>query len=368
MANEIPKLNDGREFSSGSTASELPDDRRVGSTLRSIASAQGHDQPGATISSSSQNPKSDHRRVGPTLAGISPAQGSNRSYGSVASSRLTIQAGNQTLGVSHHVNTHPMNMSTINTGFEQQGMAAEDSKYNSKHLPPEIRDRKYKFTLCPTDLIAGADPWNSLAHKEWKLPRPPLQLSTFYGGTNYEDILKYLSVNTYVVARGDVAETLEWILDLPEDIRKLMKKVVFKPSSMDLSRQSRELPRAKVDLHLQKVGAANFPVPKRYKMLHVLELRALEKVWQAKYEFLTRLDHIEQLTFDFTEMQCPNRCCTPGKIALPAMRRIGAYGPNLPRRWRIQGVRDYGAFKDIVLGMNVKRSELLRGEFLCKYA
>ena len=347
-----------------------PNYRTVGSTIRSIAAARRYDQSNATTSSSRHTFKLNRRTVGPTLRSISSAQADNRSYAATAASHMDHEAGysNQTRGISQHLGADPADKSGINTVSKQEEQLPDVTSYESWQLPVEICDRKYKFALCPEDAIPGFDPWNSLARKEWNLPRPPLLLSAIYVDVKYEDILEFLSGSTFIVARGDVAESLKWILDLPEDIRKLMKRVNFKPSSMDLNCQSRELPKAKVDLHLQKIGTASFTVPERYEMLHTLELRALEKVWRKKYKFLGRLDHIEDITFDFTDMQCRNRCCAAYEIALPAMRRIGAYGVNLPRRWNVRGVRHFDAFKDIILGKNARRSALMRGEFLSKYA
>ena len=168
-------------------------------------------------------------------------------------------------------------------GSEEEAKSPVARKYGSIQLPPGVRRRNYKYAPCPLEVIMDTDVWHSLARGEWKFPRPPRRAGAVYDEVDYGDVWKQLSNRTLDVARGDVAETLEWVLDLPENVRRLMRKVLFKLSSMGLSRLSpRTSQGSSRSLTFSKWAPQTSPSPNDMKCSTPSNCKRSRMVWQEK--------------------------------------------------------------------------------------
>lgn len=247
------------------------------------------------------------------------------------------------------------------TGPGPQEKASDSQKASLMSLPREIREIIYRHALCPGKAFPHAKPFktgrpytdlcNGLADGECEYPRPSLALLASCGRIHDEALPIYLSNNNFVIAKGDVGETMEFILELAEAKRVHIQNVTLRFHPSDLSTLSRAGVRADIDLYFQQRGNITHYTPnERREIIHFFELIELEKIWREKYTVLSHLDHIKEITFDFTEAQCPMRCCTPGEIVLPTMQRKGCYGPNLPANWHLEVLHDFEAVKKEIMG------------------
>ncbi len=247
------------------------------------------------------------------------------------------------------------------TGPGQLEKATDSDKAALMSLPREIREIIYRHALFPGKAFPHAKPfktgrpytdmYNGLADGECEHPRPSLALLATCGRIHDEALPIYLSNNNFVVAKGDVGETMDFILELAEEKRVHIQSVTLRFHPSDLSTLSRAGVRTDIDLYFQQRGGITHYTPnERREIIHFFESIELEKIWREKYTVLSHLDHIKEITFDFTEAQCPMRCCTPGEIVLSTMQRIGCYGPNLPENWHLKVLQDYEAIKKEILG------------------
>lgn len=264
---------------------------------------------------------------------------------------------------NHEVDVASANEICESTGSGQRGKATDSDKVQLLSLPREIREIIYRHALCSVKAFPHArpfktgrpytDPWNGLAEGECEHPRPSLALLATCGRIHDEALPIYLSNNNFVIAKGDVGESMDFILNLPEEKRVHIQNITLRFHPSDLSTLSRAGVRADIDLYFQhRGGITNYTPNERREIIHFFQLIELEKIWREKYTVLSNLDHIKEITFDFTEAECPMRCCTPGEIALPTMQRIGCYGPNLPEKWHLKVLQDYDAIKEEIVGRN----------------
>ena len=95
-------------------------------------------------------------------------------------------------------------------------------------------------------------------------------------------------------------------------------------------------------------GRARFTTAERQDTIHVYQSERLQQIWWEKYDYVTNLSTLTDVTLDFTAIECPMGCCTADTLALSTVKRLGAFGENLPRSWTIKALQDLDDIKRII--------------------